>query len=66
MTPDAANNTETDGIKKEANDHVSNGRGETQEDQSKQVQQDQAPVGLGTGLAALDSKKQKTKPKVAS
>ncbi|PSS24481.1 Clustered mitochondria protein [Actinidia chinensis var. chinensis] len=66
MTPDASNNTETDGIKKEANGHVSNGRGETQEDQSKQGQQDQAPVGLGTGLAALDSKKQKTKPKVAA
>ncbi|GFY92163.1 tetratricopeptide repeat (TPR)-containing protein [Actinidia rufa] len=66
MTPDAANNSETDGIKKEANSHVSNGRGEAQEDQSKQGQQDQAPVGLGTGLAALDSKKQKTKPKVAA
>ena len=64
-TPDAANNTETDGVKKEANGHVSNGPGETQEDPSKQGQQDQAPVGLGKGLAALDSK-QKTKPKGAA
>ncbi|GFZ02773.1 tetratricopeptide repeat (TPR)-containing protein [Actinidia rufa] len=64
-TPDAANNTETDGVKKEANGHVSNGPGETQEDPSKQGQQD-PPVGLGTGLAALDSKKQKTKPKGAA
>ncbi|KAL6981661.1 hypothetical protein U1Q18_023286 [Sarracenia purpurea var. burkii] len=58
MTPDAAavNNTETGEAKKEANGYPSSGPSDVQ---------DQAPVGLGTGLAALDAKKQKTKPKVA-
>ncbi|KAL6974080.1 hypothetical protein U1Q18_028262 [Sarracenia purpurea var. burkii] len=58
MTPDAAavNNTETGESKKEANGYPSSGASDVQ---------DQAPVGLGTGLAALDTKKQKTKPKVA-
>uniref|UniRef100_A0A5B6Z148 Clustered mitochondria protein homolog n=1 Tax=Davidia involucrata TaxID=16924 RepID=A0A5B6Z148_DAVIN len=66
MTPDSVNNKETDGVKKEANGHPSNGHGDAEEDQSKPVQQDQAPVGLGLGLAALDAKKQKTKPKVTT
>ena len=29
-------------------------------------QEDQAPVGLGTGLASLDAKKQKAKAKAAT
>ncbi|GMP41830.1 hypothetical protein CsSME_00011793 [Camellia sinensis var. sinensis] len=68
MTPDATtNNTETGEAKKEANGHSSSGPGDVlEDDQSKQVQRDQAPVGLGTGLATLDAKKQKTKPKAAT
>lgn len=68
MTPDATtNNTETGEAKQEANGHSSSGPGDVlEDDQSKQAQQDQAPVGLGTGLATLDAKKQKTKPKTAT
>ncbi|XAR63419.1 hypothetical protein NMG60_11023342 [Bertholletia excelsa] len=68
MTPDAANNSETgERVKNEANGHAAaNGSGGVQEDKSKQGQQEQAPVGLGVGLAALENKKQKTKPKVTT
>ncbi|CAK9133824.1 unnamed protein product, partial [Ilex paraguariensis] len=63
MTPDAVSNEGTDRIKKEVNGHSSSGTEAAPEDQSRPEQQDQTPVGLGTGLAALDAKKQKTKPK---
>ncbi|KAA8515704.1 hypothetical protein F0562_018685 [Nyssa sinensis] len=66
MIPDSVNNEEIDGAKNEANGHPSNGPGDAQEDQSQPGQQEQAPVGLGLGLAALDAKKQKTKPKVTA
>ncbi|KAK3023993.1 hypothetical protein RJ639_044150, partial [Escallonia herrerae] len=54
--PDAANN-DTGGVKKEVNGHPSNVQGDAQpldaqEDGPKQGQQDQTPVGLGTGLAS--------------
>lgn len=66
MAPDAADSSETDGEKKEVNTNPSN---DTQVD-GKQEQlpsaQDQAPVGLGSGLASLDTKKQKTKSKAGS
>lgn len=66
MAPDAADSSETDGEKKEVNTDPSN---DTQVD-GKQEQlpsaQDQAPVGLGSGLASLDTKKQKTKSKAGS
>ncbi|KAL3832912.1 hypothetical protein ACJIZ3_007648 [Penstemon smallii] len=61
MTPDGQNNAAT-----EANDHSSNGMPGPEVDQSKPGTQDQAPVGLGSGLAALDAKKQKTKAKAAT
>lgn len=66
MTPDGVNNEVTDGEKKESNGHASNEPHVPKEDLSKPVQQDQTPVGLGSGLAALDAKKQKTKAKATS
>ncbi|CAN4110411.1 unnamed protein product [Withania somnifera] len=65
-TTDAANQNGTNEEKKEGNSHSSNGLGDAQADQSKAGEQDQAPVGLGTGLGALDAKKQKSKVKAAS
>ncbi|KAK4415429.1 Clustered mitochondria protein [Sesamum alatum] len=64
-TPDAGNETNNEG-KKESNNQTSNGVQEPEVDHSKPGQQAQAPVGLGSGLATLDSKKQKTKAKAAS
>ncbi|KAK4488643.1 hypothetical protein RD792_004412 [Penstemon davidsonii] len=61
MTLDGQNNEAT-----EANDHSSNGVPGPEVDQSIPGPQDQAPVGLGSGLAALDAKKQKTKAKAAA
>lgn len=58
-SPEAENNNEASGAKKEANGHPSSGP----EAQPELRPQDQSPVGLGTGLAALDAKKQKMKPK---
>nr|QKE11183.1 tetratricopeptide repeat (TPR)-like superfamily protein 1 [Erythranthe lewisii] len=69
MTPEAAvNNDNTDGgVKKEGNGHTSNGVQDSEVDKPKQGQQEQAaPVGLGSGLASLDSKKQKAKVKATS
>uniref|UniRef100_A0A7N2R295 Uncharacterized protein n=1 Tax=Quercus lobata TaxID=97700 RepID=A0A7N2R295_QUELO len=57
---------ETDGVKKEANGHPSNGPVDSKNDELTSWQEDQAPVGLGTGLAALDAKKQKAKAKAAA
>ncbi|GMY22321.1 clustered mitochondria protein [Fagus crenata] len=55
MTPDAAGT--------EANGHL---KVDSKDDQLASGQEDQAPVGLGTGLASLDAKKQKAKAKVAA
>uniref|UniRef100_A0A2N9G2F0 CLU central domain-containing protein n=1 Tax=Fagus sylvatica TaxID=28930 RepID=A0A2N9G2F0_FAGSY len=66
MTPDAAEGGETDGVKTEANGHPSDGPVDSKDDQLTSGQEDQAPVGLGTGLASLDAKKQKAKAKVAA
>ncbi|KAM3686284.1 hypothetical protein ACJW31_11G186900 [Castanea mollissima] len=66
MTPDAAEGGETDGVKKEANGHPSNGPVDSKNDELTSGQEDQAPVGLGTGLASLDAKKQKAKAKAAT
>lgn len=63
ISPEAENNNEASGAKKEANGHPSSGPADGPEAQPELGQQDQAPVGLGTGLAALDAKKQKMKPK---
>lgn len=60
VSPDAESKNEAGGAKKEANGHPSSG---PEEAQPLIGQQDQAPVGLGTGLATLDAKKQKTKAK---
>ncbi|KAL3622462.1 hypothetical protein CASFOL_033873 [Castilleja foliolosa] len=53
-------------VKKENEGGTSNGVKKPEEDKSKPSQQDQGPVGLGSGLASLDSKKQKTKVKATS
>ncbi|XP_050284170.1 clustered mitochondria protein isoform X4 [Quercus robur] len=66
MTPDAAEGGESDGVKKEANGHPSNGPVDSKNDELTSGQEDQAPVGLGTGLASLDAKKQKAKAKAAA
>ncbi|CAI9786082.1 unnamed protein product [Fraxinus pennsylvanica] len=66
MTPDGVNNEVTDGEKKESNGHASNGPQFPEDDQSKPVQQDQTPAGLGSALAALDPKMQKTKAKATA
>lgn len=66
ITPDAVNRVETDGANKEANGHSTNTPADAQGDKSKPEQQDQAPVGLGSGLASLNAKKHKSKPKVTS
>ena len=66
MTLDAAEGRETDGVKKEANGHPSNGPVDSKNDELTSGQEDQAPVGLGTGLALLDAKKQKAKAKAAA
>ncbi|KAI3448924.1 hypothetical protein Pfo_005589 [Paulownia fortunei] len=63
--PDAVNEA-TDGEKKESFGETSNGEQGPEGYQSKPGQQDQAPVGLGSGLAALDAKKLKTKAKATS
>nr|POE55798.1 hypothetical protein CFP56_59928 [Quercus suber] len=66
MTPDAAEGGETDGVKKEANGHHSHGPLDSKNDELTSGQEDQALVGLGTGLASLDAKKQKAKGKAAA
>ncbi|XP_065871824.1 clustered mitochondria protein isoform X2 [Euphorbia lathyris] len=64
MTPDAVDNEEANGVKKEANEQPSNGAADTKKEQLP-TQEDSAPVGLGKGLASLDAKKPKTKSKAA-
>ena len=63
MTPDAVEGGETDGMKKEANGHPSNGPVDSKNDELTSGQKDQASVGLGIDLASLDAKKQKAKAK---
>lgn len=65
MTPDAADSSETDGEKKEANTNPSNDQVDGKRDQLPSVQ-DQAPVGLGSSLVSLDAKKQRPKSKAAA
>ncbi|EEF49189.1 clustered mitochondria protein [Ricinus communis] len=62
MTPDAVDNEEPNGAKKEANGQPTDGPADSNKDQIP-AQEDPAPVGLGKGLTSLDNKKQKTKPK---
>ncbi|KAI9388467.1 hypothetical protein POPTR_009G065300v4 [Populus trichocarpa] len=64
-TPDTVNNEEAAGGVEETNGQSSNDPVDTQKDQTSGGQ-DQAPVGLGKGLASLDAKKQKAKAKVAA
>uniref|UniRef100_A0A7N2LC48 Uncharacterized protein n=1 Tax=Quercus lobata TaxID=97700 RepID=A0A7N2LC48_QUELO len=66
VTPDAAEGGETDGVKKEANGHPSNGPVDSKNNELTSGQEDQAHVGLGTGSASLDAKKQKAKAKAAA
>ena len=65
-SPDAAvENGEANAAKKEANGHPSAGPVDAKKDQTAPGQE-QAPVGLGKGLASLDAKKQKSKPKTGA
>ncbi|MED6222322.1 hypothetical protein PIB30_063249 [Stylosanthes scabra] len=57
--PDVGGNGDANGVKKE-NGIPSSGPADATNDQS--VQEEQAPAGLGKGLASLDAKKQKSKP----
>ncbi|XP_019186851.1 PREDICTED: clustered mitochondria protein-like isoform X2 [Ipomoea nil] len=66
VTPDPVNRVETDGANKEANGDSTDTPADAQGDNSKPEQPDEAPVGLGSGLASLNAKKQKSKPKVTS
>ncbi|KAB5541065.1 hypothetical protein DKX38_014039 [Salix brachista] len=63
-TPDTVNSEEAAGGMKETNGQSSNDSVDTQKDQTSG--RDQAPVGLGKGLASLDAKKHKAKAKVAA
>ncbi|KAF5445836.1 hypothetical protein F2P56_031520 [Juglans regia] len=66
MTPDAVETVETEGVKKEANGHPSNGPADSKNDQLTSGQEDQAPAGLVAGLPSSDAKKQKAKAKVSA
>ena len=66
VTPDAAKGGETNGVKKEANGHPSNGPVDSKNNELTSGQEDQAHVGLGTSSASLDAKKQKAKAKAAA
>ncbi|XP_042511663.1 clustered mitochondria protein [Macadamia integrifolia] len=64
MTPEVPNSGQSKEPKPEVDNPKENGRGDAVENGPIAVQQEEgSPIGLGTGLAALDSKKQKTKPK---
>ena len=58
MTSNAAEGGETDGVKKEANGHPSNGLVDSKNGELTLGKEDQTLVGLGTSLASLDAKKQ--------
>ncbi|XP_048329363.2 clustered mitochondria protein isoform X1 [Ziziphus jujuba] len=64
-TQEAVDDGEANGPK-ESDGLSSNGSVDASKDQSQPEQEGQAPVGLGKGLASLDSKKQKSKAKVAA
>lgn len=66
MTPDAADSSETDGEKKEVNTNPSNNTQVDGKPEQLPSAQEQAPVGLGSGLASLDAKKQRPKSKAAA
>ena len=77
MTPDAVYNGEANAVEKEDNGEAnavekednglpsSDPTTDATKDQSMPVQEP-APVGLGKGLASLDAKKQKSKPKAGA
>lgn len=64
MTPEPDDNGEANGVKKEVNGQSSDIPLENQSDGTSG--QDHAPVGLGKGLASLEAKKPKAKPKAAA
>eukprot|EP00262_Sarcandra_glabra_P005882 TRINITY_DN1781_c0_g3_i1.p1 TRINITY_DN1781_c0_g3~~TRINITY_DN1781_c0_g3_i1.p1 ORF type:complete len:802 (+),score=159.23 TRINITY_DN1781_c0_g3_i1:295-2406(+) len=67
LAPEAPTNLQANEPNKETNnDPITNGTVNTVDNGSAGSQGDQAPVGLGSGLASLDSKKQKSKPKVTA
>ncbi|GAB4832619.1 hypothetical protein Ancab_006637 [Ancistrocladus abbreviatus] len=67
VAPDAAQDSEdADKNTEEGNNQPEDAPKDNVKEQGKTDQQNQAPVGLGRGLASLDSKKQKTKPKTTA
>lgn len=68
MTPDSSTNNEEMEVAntKVEDGNLSNVQETATEEKPKLDKEDQAPVGLGKGLSALDSKKQKMKQKAAA
>ncbi|XP_058071287.1 clustered mitochondria protein isoform X2 [Magnolia sinica] len=66
VMPEAPSDAQVDESKKETNGPTMNGMESGKENGSAECKEDPAPVGLGTGLASLDSKKQKVKAKAAA
>ncbi|XP_019053360.1 PREDICTED: clustered mitochondria protein isoform X2 [Nelumbo nucifera] len=67
IAPEASSNAQSEDLKKEANGPTTNELGDSKENGcATTAQEAQAPVGLGTGLTALDPKKQKMKTKVTT
>ncbi|KAL2972440.1 hypothetical protein AAZX31_15G253600 [Glycine max] len=73
VTPDAVDNGNADGAKKEANDIPPSDSIDAKKGQTMPVQEQEhapvgshSPVGLGKGLSSLDAKKQKSKPKAGA
>ncbi|KAF9597346.1 hypothetical protein IFM89_017249 [Coptis chinensis] len=62
VTAESPSNAETEEPKRET-DGPSDKQGDVKENGAVTGREDKAPAGLGTGLASLDSKKQKTKSK---
>ncbi|XP_077254113.1 clustered mitochondria protein-like [Tasmannia lanceolata] len=64
VTPESPTNMQANEQDKEVNGPIENGTGNAKENGVVGSQEDHAPVGLGTGLGSLDSKKKKLKSKV--
>ncbi|KAK9123042.1 hypothetical protein Sjap_012644 [Stephania japonica] len=66
MSQEAQNNIQSEEPKNEANGHAGKEKGDGKENGSAaSAKEDQTPVGLGAGLATLDTKKPKMKAKAA-
>ncbi|KAK7314287.1 hypothetical protein VNO77_39502 [Canavalia gladiata] len=67
VTPDAVENGDANAVKKEdSNDLPSSDATDAKNDQPSKPVEEQAPIGLGKGLASLDAKKRKSKSKAGA